>query len=91
MNFDYMTKKFILGEWKADKPTVTGYIQSIGELLESLKGRSKAERNRITMAKTHLREVRKRVKMLEEQVQVAEEKLTLLEEKLLVLEENKES
>ena len=90
MNFDYMTKKFILGEWKADKPTVAGYIQSIGELLESLKGRSKTERNRITMAKTHLREVRKRVRLLEEQVQLADEKLAVLEEKLSVLEENKE-
>ena len=81
MNFDFMTKKFILGEWNADKPSVATFIQNIGELLETLKPRTKIERNRISMAKNHLREVRKHVKLLESQVKVLEEKLSVLEEK----------
>jgi len=66
-------------EWKED-PSLSGYVQSLYEIISSLKPRTIKERNRISVAKQQLNEIRKMSKKLEERVQILEERVKLLEE-----------
>lgn len=80
-----MTRKFLLGE--AEAPSIGSYIQSISEVLHSVTPRSRTDERRIEMAKSSLREVRRRAKRLQERVNVLEEQVKILEESENVLEE----
>tara|TARA_A100001515_G_scaffold51830_2_gene40889 strand:+ start:2250 stop:2504 length:255 start_codon:yes stop_codon:yes gene_type:complete len=79
IDFDKMTRDFILGESK-NTPSGLSYIQSLMEIVNSITPRTKTDAHRISMAKNHLREIRKNYKKLEEKVQVLEEKVKVLEE-----------
>ena len=79
IDFDKMTRDFILGESK-NTPSGLSYIQSLMEIVDSITPRTKTDAHRISMAKNHLREIRKNYKKLEGKVQVLEEKVKVLEE-----------
>jgi hypothetical protein len=61
-------------------PSVRSYIQSLSETLDTLRPSSTADKRRLEIARSHLKEVKKHVNKLEEQVFDLEEKIKLLEE-----------
>ena len=79
VDFYNMTKRFLLGEGK-QKASLSSYIQSVTEIINSLNPRSKTESRRVEIAKEHLREIRSRSRVLEERVSLLEERLHVLEE-----------
>ena len=81
MDLRRMTREFLLGEAKA--PSLASYIQSISEVLEAIRPRTKTDSLRIEVARANLKEVRRHVRRLQEHV-------TVLEEQVQVLEESKE-
>lgn len=82
IDFRRMTKKFLLGE-KLDTPSLMSYVQSLEEIVYSLKPSTKSEHRRIEIAKEHIRNVKRHSRRLTE-------KVSALEERLSTLEENKE-
>ena len=82
MDFRRLTREFLLGEVRA--PSLATYLQSIGEVLDAVKPRTRTDERRIEMARANLKEVRRHMKRLQERVNV-------LEEQVQVLEENKEN
>lgn len=82
IDFRRMTKKFLLGE-KLDTPSLMSYIQSLEEIVYSLRPSTKSEHRRIEIAKEHIRNVKRHSRRLTE-------KVSALEERLSTLEENKE-
>jgi hypothetical protein len=62
-------------------PSVIAYIQSISETLNTLRPSSTADKRRIEIAKSHLKEVRKHVIKLEEKVFSLEEVNSSIEER----------
>ncbi len=89
MNFNNLTRKFLLGEWKQNVSVMTR-ARAIKEALESLKPRTIKERQRIELALENLGHLRRSHRKLEEQNKVLMEENTQLNEKLTLLEENKE-
>lgn len=89
MNFNDLTRKFLLGE-RAAKPSIFSRARAIKEALESLKPRTKKERQRIEIALENLSHLRRGYRKLEEQNRAIMEENALLNEKLTLLEENKE-
>lgn len=81
MDFRRMTREFLLGESRP--PSMASYLQSISEVLQAVRPRSRTDERRIEMAKASLKEVRRHAKRLQERV-------TVLEEQVQVLEESKE-
>ena len=79
IDLNKMTRKFLLGEEKKT-PSAMAYIQSLGETLNKLRPGSQRDRNMVEVAKSHLREIRKKHRKLQERVTVLEEKLNVLEE-----------
>lgn len=80
LNSDW--QRFILNE-SIDEKTIFTYLQGLQEIVDSMKARTLREERRITLAKQHLREVKKQARrMVNENIQ--------LQEKLTLLEENKE-
>jgi len=73
-----MTREFLLGEAKA--PSLASYIQSISEVLEAIRPRTKTDSLRIEVARANLKEVRRHVRRLQEHVTVLEEQVQILEE-----------
>jgi RNA-splicing ligase RtcB len=60
--------------------TIFTYIQGLQEVINNLQPKTLKEKNRLTLAKQHLREIRRQARrMLNENVEL-QEKLTLLEE-----------
>ena len=78
MDLRRMTREFLLGEAKA--PSLASYIQSISEVLEAIKPRTKTDSLRIEVARANLKEVRRHVRRLQEHVMVLEEQVQVLEE-----------
>ena len=81
IDFYKMTKKFLLGEGK-DKPTLGSHVQILGEIISSFAPKTVTERNRVAIAKEHLREIRKHTRRIEERVKMLEEQVGLLEEEI---------
>jgi len=79
IDYDEITKRFLLGEAQQG-PTVKNYIQLLGEVLNSIKTRTNSDFGRISIAKQHLREIKKLTRKLEERVLVLEEQVKILEE-----------
>ena len=75
-----LTREFIMGE-SLDTPTMKSYIQSLEENLNSLNHRTIKEKNKIQIAKQHLKEVKRHVRRMEERLNILEEKVSVLEEK----------
>lgn len=62
------------------KPSLSSYIQSITEILHSIRPSTKSDHRRLEVAQQHIREVKRSVKKLEERLNVLEEQLKILEE-----------
>ncbi len=89
MNFNDLTRKFLMGEWKQNV-SILSRARTIKEALESLKPRTIKERQRIEIALENLSHLRRGYRKLEEQNRVIMEENASLNEKLSLLEENKE-
>jgi len=80
---DYLaraTRRFIMGE-SFDPPTIKTYIQSLEEIIGSLRPKTVKEQNKIMIAKQHIREVKRHARRLEEKISILEEQVNILEEK----------
>ena len=75
-----ISRKFIIAEVRKPSVTVHGYIQSLSEMLDNLKPKTRTERLSVGVAKEHIREVRRHVKRLENKVNSLQEQLRILEE-----------
>ena len=79
MDYDKMTRKFLLGE-SSDSPSIGSYLQSLKEALANLRPATQTDKRRLEIANNHLREVRRRVRRLQENHDMLEERLKILEE-----------
>ena len=86
---DRITKRFLLNE--EYDPTTLSSIQTIFEILSSLRIGSQRDTNRVEIAKEQLVKVRRQIKKIQERNKQLEEQILTLEEKLNVLEEKKKS
>jgi Ni,Fe-hydrogenase III large subunit len=85
MDFRKMTREFLMGEGK--DVSVHSHVQSLMDILSSMRFSTKIGGRRAEMAKMHLQEIRKTVRRLEENVRKLEEQTVMLEDQLRVLEE----
>jgi len=85
MDFRKLTREFLLGEGK--DVSVHSHVQSLMDILSSMRFSTKIGGRRAEMAKMHLQEIRRSVRRLEENVRHLEEHSQMLEEQLKVLEE----
>ena len=81
VDFDRMTRQFLVGEGK--DVSVGSYLRAIKENILKLKPSSQAQAIVVESMKTQLRAVKREVLSLQE-------KVSLLEEQVQLLEENKE-
>jgi len=79
IDLNSMARKFMLGEWK-ESPTLNGYLQSVGDILASLRPRTIKERNKISVANQQVKEIKKLTRKLQERVNILEEQIQVLEE-----------
>jgi hypothetical protein len=89
VDFNKITRKFLIGEWK-EGVSILSRARAIKEALESLRPRTIKERQRIELALENLTHLRRGYRKLEEQNNVLSEENRQLNEKLQVLEENRE-
>ena len=78
VDFDGMTRKFLLGETKS--PGIKAYISALKDSISRLRPSSQAQAIMIENIKSNLRSVRREVVSLQEQLIVLEEKVVMLEE-----------
>ena len=74
-----MTKRFLLGE-TLDKPRLKSYIQSLEEIVYSIRPSSKSESRRLEIAKEQVRNIKRHSRRLAERVKTLEERISTLEE-----------
>ncbi len=73
-------------EWKnflnesLDEKSIFTYIQGLEEIISNLKPRSMTEKRRMSLAKQHLREVKRYARRMHNDITILEEKLNILEE-----------
>jgi len=79
MDFDKLTRSFLLGEWKGGV-SINSRLSSIKEALQSLKPRTIREQQRVELALENLTHIRRGYRKLQEEHKVLEEKLQVLEE-----------
>lgn len=72
-------QKFVLNE-ELDEKNIFAYIQGLQEIISNLKPKTLTEKRRLTLAKQHLREVRKYARRMQSDITVLQEKLTIIEE-----------
>ena len=63
-----------------DEKTIFTYIQGLEEIISNLKPRTMTEKRRMSLAKQHLREVKRAAKIMQSEMHVLEERLNILEE-----------
>lgn len=88
MNFDKMTRRFLIGEWNK-AVSVMSRVRAIKEALESLKPRTIKEKQRVELALENLTHLRRGYRKLEEQNRILQEENISLNERLSLLEEGK--
>ena len=71
-----------LNESLSEKSIFT-YIQGLQELISKFKPRTLTEERRLTLAKQHLREVRKFARRMQNEMEILHEKVNILEESKL--------
>ena len=79
MSLDKDWKSFLMNEG-VDEKSIFTYIQGLQEIISNFKPRTMTEKRRLSLAKGHLREVRKLARRMENEVTVIQEKLNILEE-----------
>ena len=73
-------------EWRSflneslDEKTIFTYIQGLEEIISNLKPRTMTEKRRMSLAKQHVREVKRYARRLQNENQVLQEKLNIIEE-----------
>ena len=63
-----------------DEKTIFTYIQGLEEVISNLKPRTMTEKRRMSLAKQHLREVRRCARKMQNEMHVLEERVNILEE-----------
>jgi len=63
-----------------EEKTIFTYIQGLEEIISNLKPRTMTERRRMSLARQHLREVKRYARRMQNEMQVLEEQLNILEE-----------
>jgi|TARA_R110000824_G_scaffold24010_2_gene84978 hypothetical protein len=63
-----------------DDKTIFTYIQGLEEVISNLKPRTMTEKRRMTLAKQHLREVKRHARRMMNENSVLQERLNILEE-----------
>jgi hypothetical protein len=77
-DFAKMAKRFIVNE--GERPGVNSYIQSLSEVLNSIRPSSVSDSRRLEVAKDNLLNIRRHVRRLEEHVSTLQEELKVLQE-----------
>lgn len=72
MDWEKLTRDFILNEGQQPSADIKMFIQNISETLDSIGARSGADKNRVQVAKFQLKEVLKGVRRLESRIQELE-------------------
>tara|TARA_Y100000114_G_C11648004_1_gene272687 strand:- start:129 stop:413 length:285 start_codon:yes stop_codon:yes gene_type:complete len=82
MSVDYqkMTKNFLLYEGSVPDATILTYVQALSETIANMKPRTQSESRRLAMAKQQLKEIKKMARRMQEQITVLEERVNVLEE-----------
>jgi len=89
MDFNKLTRKFLLGEWKQEGISSLARAQAIREVFESLNLRTIKERQRVEVALENLAHLRRDCRKLEERNAILTEENQQLTEKLQILEESR--
>jgi hypothetical protein len=63
-----------------DEKTIFTYIQGLEEIISNLKPRTMTEKRRRSLAKHHIREVKRYARRMQNEMNLLEEKLNILEE-----------
>jgi hypothetical protein len=63
-----------------DEKTIFTYIQGLEEIISNLKPRTITEKRRMSLAKQHVREVKRYARRMQNENVVLQEKLNILEE-----------
>ena len=63
-----------------DEKTIFTYIQGLEEIISNLKPRTMTEKRRMSLAKQHIREVKRYARRMQNEMQLLEEKITVIEE-----------
>jgi|TARA_R110001583_G_scaffold45141_3_gene142550 hypothetical protein len=63
-----------------DEKTIFTYIQGLEEIISNIKPRTMTEKRRVSLAKQHLREVKRSARKMQSEMVVLEERLNILEE-----------
>ena len=63
-----------------EERTIFTYIQGLQEIISNLKPKTMTEKRRMSLAKQHLREVKRYAKRMRNEMQLLHEKLNILEE-----------
>ena len=63
-----------------DEKSIFTYIQGLEEIISNLRPRTMTEKRRMSLAKQHLREVKRYARRMQSDMNVLQEKLNLLEE-----------
>lgn len=80
MSIDKNWSDFILGE-SLDRNIFT-YLHGLQEIIIAIKPRSITEEHRLSLAKQHIKEVRRSARRMQNEMKMLEEKLNILEESL---------
>ena len=75
---DKVTRKFILGE--ALNFDAQASIQALTDIVSSIRTTNKRDSNRISLAKEHLRGIKRQMRTLNEKIESLESELNLLKE-----------
>lgn len=73
-----LTKKIILGEGIKIDPAAS--VQALYDIVNSIRVTNKRDTNRISLAKEHLRGIKRQLRSLNERIESLEEELNLLKE-----------
>ena len=63
-----------------DEKTIFTYIQGLEEIISNVKPRTMTEKRRMSLAKQHLREVKRYARRMQSENTILQEKLNVLEE-----------
>ena len=63
-----------------DEKTIFTYIQGLEEIISNLKPRTMTEKRRMSLAKQHIREVKRYARRMQNEMQVLQEKINIVEE-----------
>ena len=75
---DKVTKRFILGE--ALNFDAAASVQALSDIVSSIRITNKRDSNRISLAKEHLRGIKRQMRSLNEKIGSLEQELNLLKE-----------